>query len=312
MRTVIACMMLTASAHAQCGPFGCGDQAALGYFYPPMVARHSVVVVTRIPAAGGHEWRSRSDKPDELYLYRGDVQVGGWKQSERAYRAYDAIRDEYSAIRQAAAPVALPGETPLPSTPLPSKGSDDSGPNYGLDLDKLRSRSDGYWAAGRQVSRAEAIELFGADLPADADALRVTWVGDEATGERIRADLAGLNLRGKVTFQSYAPDASMIRGLGFESGRLHVQAPNGAMLHWQVGHTSAQQLGDVLNAAELRRRDPLFDPNKVPDLTKPKKPSDPNNNPNGGGISIPPPATWPWWIWVGIAVAVLLIMRKPQ
>ena len=308
----VACLVTPAApALAQCGWAGCGNDQSYWApsFYPSFVQRQApVIVVTVTPARDGYEWRARSDKPDELYLYRSGVQVGGWKHSERAYRSYSVERDEFSSLRCTRPPIELPGETPAPAAPT-VRPVEEVLPNFGLDLERIRSSAAEYSLSGRTVSREVALAAIGQDLPADADALRLTWVGDEAVGERIRADILSSGLANKVTFQSYAsPDLSMIRGLGFELGKLHIQAPNGALLHWQVGYTDQQGLTAAVAAAELRRRDPNFDPSRVPDLTKPKpkSPSDPNN----GGITVPPPAAWPWWAWAGIGVAVLLILRR--
>lgn len=251
---------------------------------------------------GEYSWRTRSDRPQEIYLYHRGKQVGAWDVAGKCYRRYLAGSNAYDDIRYASAPIGLP------DGPEPVR-------NFGLDLGKIKS-GDGaeYTRNGRRVTREEALKLVGDDIPHDHDCMRLTWVGDAAVGDRIKQDLATLDTwRDRVTYQSYpSADVPIIRGLGFEMGRLHLQAPNGRMLHQQVGYNTIVELTDVLQAAELRRRDPNYDPSRVPDLSK-KPLLKPQPNPDdGGGITIPPLKEIPPWLWALAGWLLSVLARKRE
>lgn len=250
---------------------------------------------------GEYSWRTRSDRPQELYLYHRGKQIGAWDHAGGCYRRYIAASNSYDEIRYASAPIGLP------NSPEPVR-------NFGLDLGKIRAGVGGeYTRNGVRVSREEALKLVGDDIPHDHDCMRLTWVGDAATGERIRQDLATLDTwRDRVTYQSYASaDLPILRGLGFETGKLHLQSPNGRMLHCQLGYTTVAALTDVLQAAELRRRDPNYDPSRVPDLSK-KPLLKPQPAPDEGGITIPPLKEIPPWVWAILGWLVSVLTRKKE
>ena len=72
-----------------------------------------------VKVAAAHSWRTRTDAPDEVYLYDGTTQVGGWSYAQRHYRPYAAASGTWGQA-VTAAPVPPPArQAKGVSQPLP-------------------------------------------------------------------------------------------------------------------------------------------------------------------------------------------------
>ena len=181
------------------------------------------------------------------------------------------------------------------------------------------SAETSYRVNGRSVSRTEALAAVGADLPDDASAVRVTWIGaDSADATR----LASAAKAAGAAYQSYpSADTPMLTGLGFRSG-LYAQKSTGEVLHYSSAIPAAGQLDRVLAGAE-RRADPNYDPAKDPDLSRPAPPPAPSPSPGPSpspspgpspnvspAITSVPPAVYA----MGVAAVLMLgvvVLRRP-
>jgi hypothetical protein len=164
---------------------------------------------------------------------------------------------------------------------------------HGTDPGKLTAREE-YRVGGRAVSRDEALQaLRGAPLADDSRKPRLTVIGSP---EERRKVLAGLpdDVKERWLVKEYAPDHWAVSGAGFKADghpTVYLQAPDGKVLHRQ---DDADNL-----AAAVRRADPAYDPNKDPDLRKPKAPDKP--------AAPDEPHPWAGWVVAGcVGLAALL------
>lgn len=266
-----------------------------------------------------YEWRAWSADPERHYLYQVTpapaVQLGGWCYRECVWRGYDPQTNTWGL------PLDSP---PQPFTPpgipcLPGRANDADSieppmyadlPPDGVDVEALREfgRRD-VDAGGRPLSRAQALARLEANaIPDDADALRVTFIGSPADGDRVRKSLP-TRWTDKLTYQSYpSPDVPMLRDLGFASG-IHMQAPTGMPLNWCAADASAEQIAAAIELAEARRKDPKWDPLKWAELAKAAPaapPADPQPVPPPANPA-PSPIQVPESFWAGVIAIVTFL-----
>lgn len=175
--------------------------------------------------------------------------------------------------------------------------------NFGVDSSKIGKRPR-FTFGEHEISKAEAMRLIEEGIPDDANKLRLTLIGQEADRKRVLADLEGPQfnaLKNLYVVQAYEPSNPMIQNLGFVVGgrpTIYLQRPDGLVLHRQDEYEGADKL-----ACAIRKADPNYDPNRDPDLTKPK----PCPGPLGpGGFDL---TRVPVWVWVILAIGLLLFLR---
>jgi hypothetical protein len=281
------------------------------------------------PAVAGPvlEWRELAGDPDRMYLYSNGIQIGGYCNREKHYRPFNAATRAWG--EPTACPVVPPAFARPPeaiAAPQPFvAGETDPPKNFGIDLDRVHDAQPGhrYHLNGKEVCRQTAFDAVGApELPDDADAMRVTWIGPADVGEKIRADVdaaASLSAwRGKVSLQSYgSADEPILKGLGFAPG-LAVQAAAGKPL-WFVGdYKGPDDLAGGLLLADARRKDPAWDPMKWPALNAPPAPP-PAPVPAPAPAPTPAPsidlAGWlqrNWQILAAVVAAFFLFRQKAK
>lgn len=237
-----------------------------------------------------YQWRAYESDPARLYLFTGETQLGAWCKRRHYWRDYSVEHGTWGEAKDGP-PVTVPAEFAFKKhvtckctggcacEPECNCGQhaehaknpiigDQPSENYGIDLTKLNNQKDAKFRYslpdGSECCRQEALEQLGiADLADDSTQLFVTWIGDKETGEECRRNAKPLGVR----FQSYTSDAPMIRSLGFVPNTLYIQDPSGKCLHAGGAETLIQAV------ESLRKKDPLFDPSKIPDLTKKSTPA---------------------------------------
>lgn len=181
--------------------------------------------------------------------------VGRWDVPRGEFYGYSADRKQFAPAEQWSGK-DLPNEIP----------------DYGVRFDRLQL-AERYNVNGRQVTRAEAEQAFGAkQLPNDASCLRITVTGKHA--EQVAKDVQKSEVlapwRGKLVVQAYPEGAKHwhLNGLGFPESGIVVQEPpykdgRGRVIHQQEGYGGPEQLEQC-----LRNCDPKYQPSLAPDLTK--------------------------------------------
>ncbi len=241
------------------------------------------------PVAAGYEWRTRSDDPGRVYLYRHGIQAAGYDRVRDVYRTYDARTDTWG-----------PPQAP-PWRIAPERAGDVR--NFGVDTDKLNGHGNEQYRLNGVPATREQVRKTLADqrVPDDAGRLRLTLIGDPAATARVQGDLAGTPAlaawKDRLLVQSYPPDHWAVARTGFKTDgkpTIYVQAPDGTVLHRQDDYRDGP---DALSQA-LRRADPHYDPRKDPDLRQ-------RLLPNWRLPSLPAPV----WI-LGAGVVYLLFRRR--
>lgn len=146
---VLACLIfgdLAAPVYPQCGPGGCS----------PAQVRRAAQAVPEL------RWVRRADTPSEVYLFRGDQQIGGYSYATGFYRE---LRGE-----KWSAPVVAPLPPPFGEQQQGAKGL-----NFGLSQESFGTEEK-IWEGDKVYSSFEAGKVIGADLPDDTAAGHVTGV----------------------------------------------------------------------------------------------------------------------------------------
>lgn len=180
-------------------------------------------------------------------------------------------------------------------------------PPGGVMLDKI-SAEHKYFCRGRECTRAEAMSALdeAANVPDDANALRLTVIGSDAARTKFLADwrqspdLAAW--RDKFIVTEYPPDHWRIKDGGFKVPTddrepvVYLQMPDGTVLYrldnWEAGK------GAPALAKALRERVPNYDPNKDP---TPKGAGDTKNKILNEVL---------WFAAIGAVVGVVLLVRR--
>jgi hypothetical protein len=145
--------------------------------------------------------------------------------------------------------------------------------NFGIDLAKIHG-GKAYSLNGQEVTREEALSVFGDGLKDDSDRWNVAAVGDAGFLALVKADVAALpaDARGKVHVQLYAPDRWEVAALSLAPG-VTLRKPAGtSRVAATVGTVAAGEYG-AGKLAELLALDggPTWKPKPKPE----PKPVDP-------------------------------------
>lgn len=133
--------------YPQCGPGGCSV---------PQLRRAA-------QADDSYRWVTREDMPSEVYLFRGDEQVGGYSYATGFYRALNGNR------------WGPPAKAPI-QPPFGRDQQDAGRPiNFGLNAESI-GRQERIWEGNHYYSAGEASKEIAADLPEDLKAGHVTGV----------------------------------------------------------------------------------------------------------------------------------------
>ena len=256
MKASIACVwicaLLLASGPARPVAWGQSAQCATGHCRPSQSPRF--------------EWRYWDEDPGRLYLYRNNVQIGGWDIEGRYFRPYDARTGSWG-----------------PATPAPTAAGQDSAPalNFGVDTAKIEKHPQYQLTKGgetQEVTAEVAQAAIEKRLHDDSHKLRVTVIGSEPRRKQVRQDLDQMSeLKEWAIVRDYPPDHWAMRTGGFAvdgDPTIYCQAPSGKVLHRQDDYQ-----GGIEEAHKaLRRAKEAYDRKKDPDLRKPTAP-----NPLSGG-----------------------------
>lgn len=198
-----------------------------------------------------YEWKE-GRKGDQSILYRSGKQLGVvWYADGKFYTK------ESDLEKAGKCPVDLPPWMPF----------------FGVDLRRLQRPVDParFLHNGKPVTRADALALVGAELPADKDKLRLTIIGPAADTARVAQDLDKqplAALKDRFVVQSYEPSHWAVAGAGFKCDGpypvVYLQAPDGKVLHRQDGYEGPDKLAEA-----VRKADPNYDPKRDPDLSLP-------------------------------------------
>lgn len=181
------------------------------------------------------------------------------------------------------------------------------------ELEKSRQKYDSS-ITGRPCTTKEAIKAMekgrygDGTVPDDSKLLRLSYIDpDKAKREAVRksfeTDKAFDGIRQAVVLATYDPKDPMVpKEFGFTEGTLLTE-PDGKAIASTPNGWNAE-----VYAGEIRKRDPNFDPNKVPDPTKPSPapiiPSMPN-------IDLQALSRHPLVLIAAAFAALMFLSRKP-
>ncbi len=222
-------------------------------------------------AATNFRWWSYPHLPGELYLYRGNEQLGAYYKDSGLYRPLlDASRGVWG--EDSDPPAALPAGYVFKHV--------EPALNFGIERNKLLQRAEPDESyklttpqGTRDVSKEEAQNLVTKTIPDDAKKLRLTVIGTKAERAPVLIDLGlaeNADLRDKVNVWDVEPTHWSLRdnvtgkAMYMTGGHptVYLQAPNGKVLHRQDGY----QPGDV---SAIRKLVASYDPSKDPDVRNP-------------------------------------------
>lgn len=239
------------------------------------------VVPSAPPAVDCYEWRTDRNA-DEIYLYRGGRQIGGYSFSREAYFAIDG--DQWSA--PTSPPVEVPGRpvrhvpgAVVASIPVASAVASPSPASigqaspaspvedFGVDLSKLGATRT-YRLKGHEITREQAIESIEKGLPDDSGKLHLTFIGSRADRLKAEQDFKTAadmgDIRERVKVCSFAPDDWQLSPGFVKTGNpgIYLQAPSGKVLHRQGDYQGA---GDF---QAIRKAVADYDAGRDPDRRK--------------------------------------------
>lgn len=189
--------------------------------------------------------------------------------------------------------------------------------NFGVELNKLH-KTKRQTINGKPVSREMLLDKLKDDgrevgkLDDDSMKLPITAIG--ANREQVTRDIkehaAFASLRDNLLVQGYAPDNWAVSKYGFKTDgkpTIYLQDRDGRVLLRRDDYAGgpdllAKQVGEALEVARLRRRDPNYDPNRDPDGTRPIVPA--------AAAAIPAPIILLAMAVAGLGIAVLTTQRK--
>ena len=221
----------------------------------------------------GCDWKLRRDDPNRLYLYRNGVQIGGWDESEKRWMDYNDGSQKWTD-----------GCPPW----YASQRTENRNPKvgqvfFGVDRRQV-PQTETFSVNGQRVEFRNIKEAFVSDtLSDDSGKLRITLCGTKEACDSILSDMksdpAMASMSSKFLIQAYRPGTWPVevfkRPVG-EGCFLSISGPpdkrgRGIEYHSQMAYEGPEKLAQSMDGA-LRRADPNYDPNKTPDLTKPKPP----------------------------------------
>jgi hypothetical protein len=236
------------------------------------------------PMHAGYEWRFFDDDEDQIALWRDGRQFGNYRYSTREF---------FPLLAPGTWGDACPPPYPPPAAGVsPAQVEPDGTVNFGLDRKRL-SANGKHFVNGREVSKEELLQALGPPrLPDDSKWLCLTIIGSETARKQVLSDLKTSPLlapwKDRIKVQDYPPDHWAVKDAGFvTSGRptIYCQAADGKVLHRQDDYRGAQALAEV-----LRKADPMYQPEKDPDLNKTLS-------------NVPLP------VWIGGVLLVLLLWK---
>lgn len=206
-------------------------------------------------AAGGEWWVVEDTGGDQVGLWVRGAQVGSWRVSDQTYHPRLGP-GRWGEAREP--PAAVPECYRRAAT------------NYGVSA-PAAGEARGWSVSGKPVSAGEARQALagGPALPDDAGRPYVLWVGDDATGARLKAD-AGDRARVQAVPPGHWMTLDRDGKAIYTPGLWFVRADGTA-----VGHEAAYRGADQL-AEGLRRCAPDWRPDAVPGLTPPVRPVPPS------------------------------------
>lgn len=224
-----------------------------------------------------YQW-VRGKQAGVLLLHREGKLIGGWNVEHRLYLDYNGVTNRWGAAWQDCPPCPCPNEVKIEN--LPVFGQEPIR-NEGIQLDKMpKSKAWTYSINGQDCSRDAARYALPGNaaavgpIPDDKDSLKVTHVGSVAAGNRLRGIFDG---RSNVSFQSYQdPNHPMIRNSGYlGSGFVYFQTPKGVPVNFCAEGAAPDELGKATEVAQLRLKDPDWDPLYWKKLAEQPKPPEP-------------------------------------
>jgi len=258
-------LLAASSVYGQCGPNGCP-----------------------VPS---YSWKEHPDDPGRIYLYQGNIQVGGWDYDTHTWR--DLTSRGWGQAKST--PLIAPPERILPA-------------NFGVDSIQLRKSR---WEInGKEVSKDEVDSAISQppNIPDHTKKFRLTC--NLAQRNQIQKDWYAFDpeLAKRVVFWAVPADHWSQKdeaGVGFAPG-LTFQSPDGKVLHRQVDYAGPEDFQAIRKAVKA------YDSSKDPDLRKePVVPVPPAPVP----FPIVPPAPStptvpPWLALLGLVSAYLYKKRN--
>ena len=244
------------------------------------------------------EWRIRVDDPDRFYLYRAGVQVGGWDGNDKRWMDYDASCDQWEN-----------GYPPWYVDSFSREGKKQAVQVFfGVDRHRV-PQQETFSINGHNVDVRVGRQAFGDDsLSDDSGKPRITLSGPKDIRDRVLSDLkshpALAQLSSKFLVQSYESDAwpmAVFKRPAGDGFYLSVTGPpdkrqRAVECHNQIAYEGPEKLAEALQES-LRRVDPSYQPDKTPDLTKPK----PTPTPSA-------PADYSEFLWMVLAALAAFIL----
>jgi hypothetical protein len=290
---------------------------------------------------GLYEWRTFTDDPAQVALYKNGVQVGAYSYTHGHYRPYDKATDTWGQPCQP--PLAPPAPNILrpsdcPCTPgngcdgdcrscrcRPAGGEAVGGPceDFGVNKDKIHE--EGYSIQGRKVTSDQAHKLLvegSTPLADDSNKLRLTVIGTAAECARVVADLqsnpALAKLKDRLLVQCYRHGDWAVSPVKLEDGGtpdIVVQDPPGTdgkakvRLRWHDYGQGPERLAEA-----IRKADPAYNPKADPTgPTAPPAPPPPVPEPPtpGGGLLADILASPLFWGVVSMIIGFLIRQFVP-
>jgi len=263
---------------SDCGPVG---PARISRLSPTRISRlqhesgGAAPVLFDVPVTSvvgdGNEWRLLSGDENRVYLYRHGVQVGGWDKLEKRWMDYDAAGNHWKD-----------GYPPWHVDSISGNKNGATGQAFfGVDRTKV-PQTETLWINGHRVNGKSIQEALGADmLSDDSSKPRITLAGTKDICDRVLLDMKShadmASMSGKFLVQAYRPGAwptEVFRRPAGEEFFLSISGPPDKKskcieYHLQTAYEGPERLAQAMNSV-LRRIDPNYDPNKTPDLVKPK------------------------------------------
>jgi len=271
---------------------GYGCSAGWG---PRACASVEALAAAQVPAA--LKWWTIEGRPDEVFLYRGNVLVGTYDYRDGFYRlAYTGTPG-----RKAKAPI-----------PPPFGKTAEGGPSHTFGMVESSAGVETRFSLnGETVTRGAAQELLGANIVDDSKHGHLTYIDADAgrrkaMGERYAALRSSKPTGADIRWQSYDPNKPQSRAM-LEPNALDTDKQflaTGRVLVAQAANTNKDGsskadvwYGDITDAQlieAIRKISPAWDPNKPVLPSLPSLPSLP----------------WDWIILGMIGVGVVVLASK--
>lgn len=240
-----------------------------------------------------YSWQQHNARPGCWALYLNGRQVGFYDPAEGTYQRWHG-GNQWSTEE---CPVALPVPPAEKPAKMPKPAEELIQQNFGVDLEKTKCDHEGGYFRynGKRISKHEAIELIGADLPDFSNKLHVMVVGSPAERaaflDQIRADTTD------CVVQDCEPSHWWAMSGGYKPG-VWVVKPQNSTYGTPVWYQADYNVSAFKQGLQAVRSPTPPDPDKIPGPNTPKpkpKPDDPK--PTDGLTTAQ---------WLGIAAAAVL------